>query len=187
MNKLAGGTTYFPNHVACEKGLEEVQNILPIPLLLLILIFPSAKQTPLLHVCLLLTTNILFIFMFQFHFSFNTNPGMAFGGGACMDWEIYYPLRRYSEIDMASIQTDSTFHKQFIYTLNSWRPWNSSPLQVPSSVHVPSSLFRLTPNPPIATFISASTSSQKPCSLLFCFFTFFLGFKYHPYAKDSQI
>ena len=71
--------------MACEKGLEEVQNILPIPLLLLILIFPSAKQTPLLHVCLLLTTNSLFIFLFQFHFSFNTKPGMAFGGDACMD------------------------------------------------------------------------------------------------------
>lgn len=58
---------------------------MPTPLLLLILFFSSAKQTLVLHVCLSLTTSILFIFMLQSHLPFNTKIGMAFGRGIYMD------------------------------------------------------------------------------------------------------
>lgn len=108
----------------CERGLEEAQNILPIPLLLLMQIYPSAKQTFLWYVCLLLTTDILFMFQYPL------TPHQG------------WPLSFTQEIlrNAHSLKSNG-YHcpQEVTYTLISYRPQNSPspPPQFRSSVPFP--------------------------------------------------
>ena len=184
MKRLAGQTTYFSNRLACERGLKEVQNVLPIPFLLLILIFSPAKQTLLLHMSFInrkyfvyIYASVLFIF---YHY---TKDGL---------WRrCVYGLRTLSftqEILRSAHNLKSSgyhlpqvayLHPDFLKALQFSLP----PLQLTSPARFLGQ--------PLVMYQHLAQLSLLPrslfCSLLFCFFTLFLAFKQHPYAKDSQM
>lgn len=124
-----------------KRGLEEAQNILPTPWLLLTQIYPSAKQTLLRYVCLLLIADILCMFQHPL----TPYQGMVFTIYSGDTWKCTRP-----PIKWIPLSTRSFLHPNFLQAPE----FPATPL--PGQTLSPFS--RLTPGP-VSTFSWATTSS----------------------------